>query len=1089
MQDPSRDSGESRVEQLLADVVARPIDRQQEALEELILEHPTLAQRLREQFEMFRHLEQLNPRLAADQPPPERVGEYELVRELGRGGMGIVYLARQQRADQERLVALKLVRDRGLFSFEARERLRREGAAAFQLDHPGICQVLDTGEVEGTPYLAMRYVPGATLSAYIATAVTAEQPLALPRPSAADSGSTTTGNRASNVPTVHATIALIEQVARALHAAHEAGFVHRDVKPGNIMVTPDGAPVLLDFGLVRDQSSTAGLTQSGQPIGTPAYMSPEQIESRDQGIDRATDIYSLGATLYEALTLRQPFFGATREALFHAILNSRPVDMARIVPAIERDLGTVVATAMNRDADRRYRTALDFAEDLHRVRHAQPILAQPPSLGRRLQLWSRRNPLAAVILAMLAIALAANIYLAISARLRADEAREAQQRAQADFAAAREAVGELALLARTHLSDVPQLEEVRRQLFERAMQFHRRFLERTGPTPELRLDRAITQVKYAELSAHLGDLQTAGDLLARATSSLEELGDNDDPTALWWLSQAQSANARLAEDRGEHSPSEAAYRAAISTLERLANVRALTPAETTTLARAHRNLAMGLESNERLAEAEELVRTGLDALAATEDPRTSIERAKLLGVRARLLRSARDLEGADRDWRDAAQLLREVLRTKPHDRDAMTALASNLGTHAVLLARGDDEAATLAAYTESRELLEKLTAAFPLARINHLNLAITLKNQARLLIRRGEREAAIEGLERARELTERFVAEDPASAVAQRTLAFVRTTLGNTVRGAEPERAIQLYSAALASLQRLLQNDSQDRVLHDSCWRAANSLGAVLANHSRDTEALAAFATARRHGGVLLEQSPDNLQWQRNQSILLHNLGSLACEMGQLELAEDRLREALELDASFTARAPKYLKGHANHREHQLRLGQIVMLRDPARALKQWRQAAATLTDLPAGLRARVDAMPGSRLVAGSIERGLAESLIATADHAAAIAALDRASTYLTEEQPSLATSVERLLLHATRAQARHRMDDQAGAETALNRALTDVAPLVAVVRRSRLHCARLRRALVWMRELAQQLQATDAEPALDQLAEAVALR
>jgi serine/threonine-protein kinase len=276
---PTHEPAADIAEQLLAAVVELDPAAQPATLRQLQNQHPELADELQQRFLMFQRLAGLGPATAEEHEAPQRFGEYELVRELGRGGMGVVYLARQRRGDQDRLVALKLVRDRGLFSSQARERLRREGSAAFRLEHPSICQVLDVGEVDGVPFLTMRYVPGTTLAEQIAMARATNAPLVLPHEAIApaESGSSVTGLGGERVRTI---VGAIEQVARALHVAHAAGLVHRDVKPGNIMVTPDGVPVLLDFGLVHDAASTSGLTVSGSRWARPPTCRPNKSNPR-----------------------------------------------------------------------------------------------------------------------------------------------------------------------------------------------------------------------------------------------------------------------------------------------------------------------------------------------------------------------------------------------------------------------------------------------------------------------------------------------------------------------------------------------------------------------------------------------------------------------------------------------------------------------------------------------------------------------------------------------------------------------------------------------------------------------------------------
>ena len=245
------------------------------------------------------------------QPRPEpRIGPYRILSEIGRGGQGTVFLAEDSRI--ARKVALKVLASRfDLVSEDRRRRFRREAEVIARLEHPGICGIYDA-DIEGeAPYIAMRHVDGRSLAQILAEARAATAASA-PVPDSPESDVTTTWPPRSSLD-VRRVLLLFERVARALHAAHEAGVVHRDVKPGNVMVARDGQPVLLDFGLARDeQADVATLTQSGDVFGTPAYMSPEQLAGGGAPLDRRTDVYSLAASLYEALTLVRPFEAPSR---------------------------------------------------------------------------------------------------------------------------------------------------------------------------------------------------------------------------------------------------------------------------------------------------------------------------------------------------------------------------------------------------------------------------------------------------------------------------------------------------------------------------------------------------------------------------------------------------------------------------------------------------------------------------------------------------------------------------------------------------------------------------------------------------------
>jgi len=331
----------------------------------------------------------LSPGTPVDSPlgEPRRFGPYLLLEELGRGAQGIVFLA--EHTDLHRKVALKMLTGAGAQSQAVRDRFRREAQITSKLEHPGICGVRDVGEVDGMPYIAMQYVRGTTLAALVEKARDE---------SAVDGGSPGKGSETITIAGggkggLEDVLRLVESAARALHVAHEAGLVHRDIKPANIMVTGEGQPVLLDFGLARDlESEGQALTQSGQILGTPAYMAPEQIVATRGVVDRRSDVYALGVTLFECLTLRRPFVAASFDALFNEILNGAPCNPRSLNPRIPVDLATVTEVAMDRDQNRRYATAESLAEDLRRVRSFEPIQAKAAGRITRIRKWSRRNP-------------------------------------------------------------------------------------------------------------------------------------------------------------------------------------------------------------------------------------------------------------------------------------------------------------------------------------------------------------------------------------------------------------------------------------------------------------------------------------------------------------------------------------------------------------------------------------------------------------------------------------------------------------------------------------------------------------------------
>ncbi len=360
-----------------------------------------------------RDLERGKPELPRVDPEgvEPRIGPYQLLSELGRGGQGIVYLAEDTRI--ERKVALKLLPPAALLVSEDRKaRMRREAEVVSRLDHPGICGIYDA-EISGeVAYIAMPFVEGRTLGAAIAEA---------------REGRGEAGGGLPLAPTDQAELfellAFFEDAARALHAAHEAGIVHRDIKPGNLMITPTGEPVWLDFGQARDTESTAmQLTVSGELFGTPAYMSPEQIHGGSDKVDPRIDVWALAVSLFEALTLERPFEGASNEALLFNVQTAEPRRARELNPTVTDELEVVLQTGLEKDLPRRYASALAFAEELARIQRFEPIHARPASAALHFRRWTKRHPVLFVSIAGALLALTAGLIVTLYLLAREREA-------------------------------------------------------------------------------------------------------------------------------------------------------------------------------------------------------------------------------------------------------------------------------------------------------------------------------------------------------------------------------------------------------------------------------------------------------------------------------------------------------------------------------------------------------------------------------------------------------------------------------------------------------------------------------------------
>ena len=326
-------------------------------------------------------------------PQRDKIAEYEILAVLGRGGMGVVYKARQIRLN--RLVALKMILTEGNFGRESLKRFQAEAEVIAKLQHPNIVQVYEVGNNEGRPFFSLEYVDGVSLDKEL-----------------------------KSTPATAAKVAsLTETLARAIHVAHQRGIIHRDLKPANVLLTADGTPKIADFGLAKQLEDDQGQTRTGEVLGTPSYMAPEQAQGLTKQIGPASDVYALGAIMYAMLTGRPPFRGTTLLDTLEQVRTVEPVPPSRLFLKLPRDLETICLKCLQKDPKARYESAEALAEDLRRYQAGEPILARPAGTLERTAKWVRRRPLAAALVAVSVVAVVGIMAGAILYGLTQDQAR------------------------------------------------------------------------------------------------------------------------------------------------------------------------------------------------------------------------------------------------------------------------------------------------------------------------------------------------------------------------------------------------------------------------------------------------------------------------------------------------------------------------------------------------------------------------------------------------------------------------------------------------------------------------------------------
>jgi serine/threonine protein kinase len=498
--------------------------------EDFLSRHAEIADQLRPSLEglaLVRHA--AAPKTSATMVPPDAaftaqpIGDFKIVSELGRGGMGIVYEAIQ--LSLGRRVALKVLPFASGLDEVRLQRFRNEAHAAAALHHTNIVPVYAVGNDRGVHYYAMQLIEGSTLAELVdnmraanADSLSADSPKT---PNATATGtnretilrySTVLNRSVSDRQRYYRSVVrMTHEAAVAIHHAHQYGVIHRDIKPANLLLDPAGKIWVTDFGLAQVQTEASNLTRTGDPMGTLRYMSPEQAAGNRDELDHRTDIYSLGVTLYELLTLQPAINGdGFREMLNNVVMHEPPTPRS-IDPALPIELDTIVRKAIAKIPGERYSSAGALSEDLQAWLNDKPIAAKPPTTFELFSKWRRRNSglvaMATMFLFLATLGLLATTVIVWNEQRRTGDAlaRETQQRyaAQRSFQQARSAVDTFSNLSETELAYRPELQDLRRSLLETSLTFYEDFLNDRRDDPALAKELEATSLRVAAMVEEL----------------------------------------------------------------------------------------------------------------------------------------------------------------------------------------------------------------------------------------------------------------------------------------------------------------------------------------------------------------------------------------------------------------------------------------------------------------------------------------------------------------------------------------------------------------------------------------------------------
>ncbi|MFH0945746.1 MAG: protein kinase [Planctomycetota bacterium] len=933
----SRSDSEDRVDELLAEYIVRTEQGEEDALARISEEHPEDASELTNRVLKWQHWQQVIGKMAQPEQITRRWGRFTLVRELGRGGMGVVYLAHDEQLD--RTVALKALTTPALAGSRAATRFEREVRAAASLHHPNIVPIYEVGEQDGVPFFTMEYVEGQTLGDAIdrlrALDVSPSKlsGVHLGRTTLIDTAAAGSAEPSKDRPTdvespterlrvvwrenfVETICLLVLEIAEALEHAHRQGVIHRDVKPSNIMVCPDGKPQLFDFGLARTESAHS-LTVSGDFVGTPQYVSPEQIAAKTTGIDHRTDIYSLGVTLFELLTLRAPFEGETTQQIFKQIVSKEPPSLRKLNSAVPRDLETICTQAMAKDAGRRYATAGDMAGDLRRFLEHRPIVARPVGPATRLLRWTQRNPAWATAWALaFLLVVGGPLTFGIHQRSAKKETDQQRVRAERNLDWALESVDRmLTRVSDQRLNDLPWAGPVRLALLEDALSLYRTLLAEQGENRVLRRRTGQAFCRLGSCLLDLGRIEEAGQAAESAIQVHEQLL-SEEPGNLdhqFDLAGAVHLQALLLSESEKPAEAIASEQRAVELAAGVVAGRPADPAARIRLAYGHLLLANCQKEAGHLETAEQEFERAIEIVSKVhrefpDDPVHGEALSQMLLDQSLLLGDLGRLNESFLAERRAMEVLEQLRQNHPHWKDLRASIAmayNNLGLHLLETGRLEEaEEALLQGQKRNQTLVEDFSN-IPRYRqwlaVNHRNLGM-------VLFQTNRPDEAEQAFRQAVAILEELLKDHPGVLEYEGSLVVYLDELADVLirRGLRVE-AEETLDQALERAREISGENRTDMRCLALCARILNSLALLLSDQdARLEEVPPLLKEALDQQRQAIEINPDAANYRQNLRSYSDFLAETDLRLGDhrgASLAAGALARAFPGDADSLLRA------------------------------------------------------------------------------------------------------------------------------------------------------------------------------------------